>query len=73
MLFYGVFFGYYAIRDIWDDTIKETKEGSDAMACHKLISCCLPRCVGVQFMLVSLSFQVIGIYLAIVWLVTTLR
>lgn len=71
ILFYGVFFGYYAIRDIWDDTLKETREGSDAVACHELYKCCLPRCVGFQFMAVSLVFQVLGIYLAMVWLVTT--
>lgn len=73
MLFYGVFFGYYAVRDIWDDTVKETRDGSDAVACNKLISCCLPRCVGIQFMLMAILFQILGIYLAIVWLVTTLR
>ena len=38
------------------------------MACSNLISCCQPRCVGVQFLLVGLIFQVIGIYLAMVWL-----
>jgi Peptidase M50B-like len=73
MLFYGVFFGYYAVRDIWDDTVKETRDGSDAVACHKLIKCCSPRCVGIQFLLVAFAFQVIGVYLAIVWLVSTVQ
>lgn len=71
VLFYGVFFGYYAIRDTWDDTVKETKDGSDAVACHEYTKCCLPRCVGIQFMLVGLIFQGLGIYLALVWLVST--
>jgi hypothetical protein len=91
-LFYGVFIGYYSLRDIYEDCIlpdeigeeedlvNSTKrgaliahndEGSDAMACHKLIPCCLPRCVGVQFWLIAFSFQVLGIYLALVWLVST--
>ena len=52
-------------------SIKETKDGSDAVACHEYTKCCLPRCVGVQFMLVGLIFQGLGIYLALVWLVTT--
>jgi Peptidase M50B-like len=69
-LWYGVFFGYYGIRDIWDDTIKETKEGSDAVACHNYMKCCLPKCVGMQFMILGLIFQVVGIYLALVWLLS---
>jgi hypothetical protein len=67
-LYYGCFFGYYAVRDIWDDCVKENKEGSDSMACHALYSCCKPRCVGIQFLIVGFLFQVVGIYLALVWL-----
>merc|ERR1712232_1133159 len=57
-LFYGVFVGWYGIRDIWDDTISRTVEGSDAHACFKLWPFCLPRCVGVQFALLAICCQV---------------
>lgn len=67
-LFYGSYFGYYAVRDIWDDCVKETKQGSDATACHALYSCCKPKCVGVQFLILAIIFQFAGIYLALVWM-----
>mmetsp|Transcript_38935 Transcript_38935/g.70148 ORF Transcript_38935/g.70148 Transcript_38935/m.70148 type:complete len:277 (-) Transcript_38935:417-1247(-) len=67
-LFYGVFIGSFSIYDIYDDLITRTVEGSDAHACHKLIPCCMPRCVGVQFALVALAFQGLGLYLALVWM-----
>ena len=67
-LFYGVFIGSFSIYDIYDDLITRTVEGSDAHACHQLIPCCLPRCVGVQFALVALAFQGFGLYFALVWM-----
>lgn len=70
-LFYGVFIGIYSVIDIYDDLITRTAEGSDAVACHELIPCCLPRCVGVQFWLVGFGFQVAGLYMALVWMVST--
>ena len=70
ILFFGVFIGMYSVRDIYDDLITRTAEGSDAVACHQLYPCCLPRCVGVQFWLVGFTFQVVGLYLALVWMVT---
>jgi len=57
------------VRDICDDLITRTAEGSDAVACHQLIPCCIPRCVGVQFWLVAFAFQIIGLYFALVWMV----
>ena len=68
-LFYGVFLGWYGIRDIWDDTISRTVEGSDADACYKMWPCCLPRCVGIQFALLALGCQALGLYFALVSLV----
>lgn len=69
-LYYGVFIGSFSIYDIYDDLITRTVEGSDAHACHQLIPCCLPRCVGVQFVLVALAFLGLGVYLALVWMVS---
>ena len=67
-LYYGVTIGTFSCLDIYDDLITRTVEGSDAKACNELIPCCLPRCVGVQFVLVALGFQALGIYLALVWM-----
>lgn len=66
-IFYGVFIGFYSVRDIYDDLITRTAEGSDAVACSKVIPCCRPRCVGVQFWLVAFAFQVVGLYIALAW------
>jgi Peptidase M50B-like len=69
-LFYGVFIGYYSVWDIYDDLVTRTAEGSDAVACHQLVPCCFPRCVGVQFWIVAFLFQVAGLYIALVWQVS---
>ena len=69
-LFYGVYIGFFSVRDIYDDLITRTAEGSDAVACSQLIPCCHPRCVGAQFWIVAFSFQVLGLYLALVWRVS---
>lgn len=71
ILYYGVFIGSFSVYDIYDDLITRTVEGSDAHACHKLIPCCLPRCVGVQFAVLALAFQALGVYLALVWMTST--
>ena len=70
-LFYGTFVGSFSLYDIYDDLVIRTVEGSDAHACHKLIPCCLSRCVGVQFGLAALVFQGLGLYLALVWMSST--
>ena len=44
-LFYGVYIGFFSVRDIYDDLITRTAEGSDAVACHQLIPCCRKYCV----------------------------
>lgn len=69
-LFFGVFIGYYAVFDIYDDLVKRTAEGSDAVACHEAYPCCFPRCVGAQFWIVAFVFQGLGLYLALVWMVS---
>jgi hypothetical protein len=52
------------------DLIRRTADGSDAVACSKVCPCCLPKCVGVQFWLIAVTFQVLGLYLALVWMLT---
>jgi hypothetical protein len=67
-LYYGVFIGAFSIYDIYDDLLTRTVEGSDAHACFKLIPCCLPRCVGLQFAVVALAFQAAGVYFGLLWM-----
>jgi hypothetical protein len=71
-LYYGVFIGAFSIFDIYDDCITRTVKGSDSHACFKLIPCCLPRLVGLQFVLVALVFQAAGVYFALVWMTSSL-
>ena len=67
ILFYGVFVGVYAIEDIWQDVVKREIEGSDAYACHKEVwPCCSPRCVGLQWALLAILFQLLGIWITCV-------
>ena len=70
-LYFGVFVGCFSVYDIYDDLITRTVEGSDAHACHKLIPCCFPKCVGLQWALVAIVFQGLGCYLALVWYSST--
>ena len=65
-LLYGTFIGWYGIMDIWDDTISRVVEGSDAYACHKMWPCCMPRCVGIQFAILAIICQTLGVYFALV-------
>jgi len=69
-LFYGVFVGWYGIMDIWDDTISRTVEGSDAHACFVMWPCCLPKCVGVQFAILAIVCQCLGLYIAMLSLMS---
>jgi hypothetical protein len=68
ILFYGVCIGTFAIFDIVDGLILRTVKGSDAYACWEIMPCCLPRCVGVQWMLVAIFFQFFGLWWALVLL-----
>jgi hypothetical protein len=67
ILFYGVFCGIYALEDIHTDTILRSVEGSDAYACHaEVCPCCVPRCIGLQWAILAICFQALGIWLALV-------
>jgi hypothetical protein len=68
VLYYGVTIGAFSVYDIYDDLIKRTVDGSDAKACHELIPCCFPKCVGVQFAIIALCLQGLALYLALVWM-----
>ncbi|KAL3786059.1 hypothetical protein HJC23_003907 [Cyclotella cryptica] len=70
-LYYGVFIGSFSIYDIYDDLVTRSSEGSDAYACSReLVPCCLPRFIGLQFVVMALGFLALGLYLALVWMTT---
>ena len=70
-LFYGVAFGYYAVKDTWDDCVWRTMDESDAVRCSEnLWPCCSPRVIGTQMLLLAMFFQGAALYLALVWLMS---
>lgn len=67
ILWYGVFVGMHAISDIYTDTVARSVKGSDAYACSQEVwTCCAPRCIGLQWILVAIIFQGLGIWIALV-------
>jgi hypothetical protein len=66
VLFYGEFVGVHAIFDTYQDTIKRTVQRSDAYACYELCPCCLPKCVGIQWALLNILLQILGVWIALV-------
>jgi hypothetical protein len=67
ILFFGVFGGINAISDIHSDTIMRSVEGSDSYACYtEVCPCCLPRCIGLQWIALAICFQILGIWIALV-------
>lgn len=70
-LFYGVSFGYYAVKDTFDDCVYRNLPDSDSTRCSQnLWPCCAPRFIGIQMLLLAISLQVLGLYFALVWLMT---
>lgn len=70
-LYYGVFIGWYSLKDIYDDCVSRDLDESDAQECHKMYPICLPRLVGVQFAVVAILFQIFGLYVALVLIEST--
>lgn len=67
ILYYGVTIGIFAIADIHEDTVMREVEGSDAHACSKdVCHNCSPRCIGIQWAICAIVFQLIGIWIALV-------
>lgn len=67
ILFFGVFLGIAAISDIQNDTILRSVQGSDSSACYQEVCpCCPPRCIGIQWILVAIFFQLFGCWCALV-------
>lgn len=67
ILFFGVFVGIIAVSDIHSDTILRSVEGSDSHACTQEVwGICPPRCIGLQWILYAVFFQLFGIWIALV-------
>ena len=70
-LFYGVSFGYYAVKDTFDDCVWRTLPDSDSTRCSQnLWPCCAPRLIGLQMLFLAIVLQVLGLYGAMVWLMS---
>lgn len=67
VLFFGVVIGMYAIQDIHQGTVIRSVQGSDAFACNQEVCpCCLPQCIGLQWAIMAICLQLLGIWLALV-------
>jgi hypothetical protein len=67
VLFFGVFCGIIAVAAIYSDTILRAQQGSDSYACSaEVCRCCSPQCVGIQWAILAIFFQILGIWLALV-------
>eukprot|EP00536_Pseudo-nitzschia_multiseries_P005042 jgi/Psemu1/295759/fgenesh1_pm.91_\ len=66
-LYYGVTIGIFSIADTYDDTVLRENRGSDSVACSQEVClCCPPKCIGLQWALMTVFFQCIGMWFALV-------
>ena len=68
VLFYGTFVGIHALFDTYRDTVRRTVLRSDAYACYEMYPCCLPKCVGLQWAILNIVSQLLGIGVAMMQL-----
>jgi len=67
ILLFGVFLGTYAVIDIFQHLILRSRPGSDAYTIYEESGgCCQPRCVGISWLVVAVSLQVLGLWLALI-------
>lgn len=67
ILFFGIFVGIAAVNDIHSDTIVRSVQGSDSHACTAEVCPCIPpRCIGLQWVMMAIFFQCLGIWVALV-------
>lgn len=66
-LYYGVTIGIFSVADTYDDTVARQNKGSDSVACtQEVFPCCHPKCIGLQWALLTVCFQIIGMWFALV-------
>lgn len=69
VLFYGVFWGFFAIADIHSHTVLRSMERSDAYTLYEESGrCCLPRCIGTWWLFIAISLQILGLWIALILL-----
>ena len=68
VLFYGTFVGIHALFDTYRDTVRRTVLRSDAYACYEMYPCCLPKFVGLQWAILNIVSQLLGIWIAMMQL-----
>jgi len=67
ILFFGVSIGIIAIQSIHSDTILRALKGSDSYACSEEVwTGCNPKCIGLQWAVLAIFFQLLGMWLALV-------
>ncbi len=67
VLFYGVFFGTYAVTDITQHLICRSIPGSDSYALYEESGkCCPPRCIGVFWLVLAVVMQLLAIWMALI-------
>jgi len=66
ILFYGVMFTYYSIRDIFQHQVVQSREGSDAYHLYlETGRCCPPRCIGAWWLLLAVGMQITGLVMGV--------
>ena len=65
LLLIGTLNTIFATVDIYDDAIVRTVERSDAYRYAQLYRCCLPKCVGVCWIVIAIAMNVCALYLSL--------
>ena len=66
-LYYGVTIGIFSIADTYDDTVLRENRESDSVACSREVCpCCPSKCIGLQWAMLAIFFQFIGMWFALV-------
>ncbi|KAL7578070.1 hypothetical protein ACA910_015005 [Epithemia clementina (nom. ined.)] len=67
ILLFGVFLGVFAIADIFNHVVIRSRRGSDSYTLYEESGrCCPPRCVGVWWLILAITMQLVGLYLALI-------
>jgi hypothetical protein len=67
ILYFGVYFSFIAVNDIYDHQVARAPPGSDAYALYedsfRRCCCCYPRCIGLQWLIFAILLQITGFVL----------
>ncbi|CAJ1945502.1 unnamed protein product [Cylindrotheca closterium] len=66
---YGVFLGTFAELDIFNHLILHSIPSSDSYSIYEESGqsvCCMPRCVGISWLIVAIGFQLFSLYVALI-------